>query len=210
MPEFEGATVPVPDGIYPLFLTGATQEGFGLQGCTVEDPYIWVPKADLLAEIQFKGAISDFSIVKKGIDKYPNEKLLVVLDDDEIYGQNFFICLKVQEAERVVAEEDAKAEARGGKKKKKSDDDDGGDGGGGGGGGDDEESEEEEEVEYVPPQSKPWVSLGSEAEVCSWPRFQSHVIASLHSFPKSPRTTVACARGAKLLPELPACIVLAD
>lgn len=45
MPEFEGATVPVPDGIYPLFLTGATQEGFGLQNRTVEEPYQWVPKA---------------------------------------------------------------------------------------------------------------------------------------------------------------------
>ena len=87
MPEFEGATVPVPDGIYPLFLTGATQEGFGLQNRTVEEPYQWVPKADLLAEIQFKGAISDFSVVKKQISDYDGDQLLIVLDNDEIYGQ---------------------------------------------------------------------------------------------------------------------------
>ena len=72
----------------------------------------------LLAEIQFKGAISDFSVVKKQISDYDGDQLLIVLDDDEIYGQNFYMCYKPEEAARVVAEEDEKAAARGGGKKK--------------------------------------------------------------------------------------------
>jgi hypothetical protein len=35
MPECEGAKEPVPDGVIPLFLTGSTQEHYGLQDCTV-------------------------------------------------------------------------------------------------------------------------------------------------------------------------------
>uniref|UniRef100_A0A7S2JAQ3 WD repeat-containing protein 63 n=1 Tax=Haptolina brevifila TaxID=156173 RepID=A0A7S2JAQ3_9EUKA len=156
MPEWEGATVEVPAGVYPLFLTGATQEGFGLQHCTVDDPYRMIPKADLLAEIQFKGAISDFSVTKKHIEKYPNDEMLVCLDDDEIYGQNFFLCISVQEADRVMAEQAAKAPPPKAKAAPGADD---------AAGAVEEEEEEWVEPPYVPPVSKPWVSQGSEAEI---------------------------------------------
>ena len=161
MPEWEGAKVEVPAGVYPLFLTGATASGHGLDGLTVDDPYKMVSKKDLMAEIQFKGAISDFYVARKPIEKYPEDELLVCLDDDEIYGQNFFVCITTAEAERVIAEELAKhpPKASGGG---------GGGGGEGGGGGGEEEGEEEDtyvEEPYVPPVSKPWESLGSEAEI---------------------------------------------
>ena len=156
--EWEGATVPVPDGVHPLFITGSSQEGFGLQNTTVEDPYMWITRESLLAEIQFKGAISDFFVVKKFIEKYKGgESMLVVLDDDEIYGQNFFMCITPDEADRVIAEEEAKAASRPKKKKEEGE--------GGDAGGDDEEEDEYVEEPYVPPVSKPWESLGSEAEI---------------------------------------------
>ena len=113
--------MPVPDGVHPLFITGSSQEGFGLQNTTVEDPYMWITRESLLAEIQFKGAISDFFVVKKFIEKYKGgESMLVVLDDDEIYGQNFFMCITPDEADRVIAEEEAKAASRPKKKKELS------------------------------------------------------------------------------------------
>jgi hypothetical protein len=152
MPEWEGATVDVPAGVYPLFLTGSTQESFGLEQCTVRDPYLMLSKEKLLAEIVFKGAISDFYVVKKEIEAYPEDEILVCLDDDEIYGQNFFMCITVGEKDRVVAEEAEKKAAMGPEP--------------GEGGGSEDEDEFVEEP-YVPPVSKPWESLGSEVEVCA-------------------------------------------
>jgi len=160
MPEWEGAQVPVPDGVHPLFLTGSSQEEFSLDSCTVEDPYRMVNRADLLKSIQFKGKISDFYIVQKHIEKYKGgDEILICLDDDEIYGQNFFMCISEAEATRVIAEEEAKAALRPKPKKPKDGDEEGAAGGA------DEDSDDYEEEPYVPPVSKPWVSLGSEAEI---------------------------------------------
>ena len=99
MPEWEGAKVEVPDGVYPLFLTGSTQEHYGIDGCTVDDPYRMVPKQTFLDEIKFKGAISDMYVIKKEIEKYKGDELMVHLDDDELFGQNFFVCVKPEAAE---------------------------------------------------------------------------------------------------------------
>ena len=73
-------------------------------------------------------------------------------------GQNYFICITPEEAQRVIEEEAAKEAARPKKKKEAVASADGEP--------PEEESEEEEDEEpYVPPASKPWVSLGSEAEI---------------------------------------------
>jgi len=148
----------VPEGITPLFLTMTTQEHYGLHETSVEDPFRWIPKQTFIDEIKFKGAISDMYVVKKEIEKYKGDELMVHFDDDEIYGQNFFIVLKPDVAEPFVAAQ-AEREAAAPKKKKKAATD---------GEGDAEEEEEEDdyvEEEHVAPVSKPWVSLGSEAEI---------------------------------------------
>ena len=67
------------------------------------DPYKRIPKAGLLAEIQFKGAISDFYLAKKHIELYPGEEMLVGLDVGEVYGENFFLCINVDEMERRIS-----------------------------------------------------------------------------------------------------------
>ena len=85
MPEWEGAKVPVPDGVHPLFLTGASAAEFGLDVTTKDDPYRMISREALIKSIQFKGKISDFYIVLKFIEKYKGgDELLVCLDDDEI------------------------------------------------------------------------------------------------------------------------------
>ena len=81
MPEFEGAKIPVPDGVYPLFLTATTQEHYGVNVCTVEDPFREVPKQTFIDEIKFKGAISDMYVVKSQIEKYKGDELLLHFDD---------------------------------------------------------------------------------------------------------------------------------
>ena len=143
---------PKPDDIEGLFLTGSTQEGFGLDACTLDDPFLMLNKEKVLEEIKFKGAISDLYVVKEQIEKYKGDTIMLHLDDDEVYGQNFFIVLTPETAanfQKLQDERIAQAMAAAPK--------------GGGGGGEDGDDYVEEE--YVPPVSKPWVSQGSEAEI---------------------------------------------
>jgi len=108
MPEWEGAKVPVPDGVHPLFLTMTTQTNFKCRErgeCTSEKPYVFVSKKFFLDDIQFRGVISDFHPTKKFIEKYPDDTdvqedgtsgLLIVWDEEEDYGQNFYLVHKVR------------------------------------------------------------------------------------------------------------------
>eukprot|EP00966_Prymnesium_polylepis_P217857 5041988-Prymnesium_polylepis.1 len=93
MTDWPDAKVPVPDGAHPLFLTMTTQEHYGVkerEQVTIDKPYVWVAKDLFLKEIQFKGAISDFFVCKKEIEKYPGDALLIVWDEEENYGQNYY------------------------------------------------------------------------------------------------------------------------
>ena len=108
MPEFEGAKEPVPDGVFPLFLTMTTQEHYGVHVCTLEDQYRWVPKQTFIDEIKFKGAISDMYVIKKEIEKYKGDELMIHFDDDEIFGQNFFVCVKPDAALPWVAAQEVR------------------------------------------------------------------------------------------------------
>eukprot|EP00967_Tisochrysis_lutea_P076980 scaffold104367_cov28-Tisochrysis_lutea.AAC.2 len=106
MGEWENAKVAVPDGAYPLFLTLTTQTNFHCrerEECTVERPYVFVSKKTFLDDIQFRGVISDFHPTKKLIEAYPDgvdeqedgtSGLLVVWDEEEDYGQNFYLVHK--------------------------------------------------------------------------------------------------------------------
>jgi hypothetical protein len=110
MPEWEGAKVPVPEGAYPLFLTATTQTNFKCRErkeCTSAQPYVFVSKKFFLDDIQFRGVISDFHPTKKFIEKYPDDTdvqedgtsgLLIVWDEEEDYGQNFYLVHKVRRA----------------------------------------------------------------------------------------------------------------
>jgi len=155
MTDWPDAKVPVPDGVHPLFLTMTTQEHYGCkerEQVTPDVPYVWVPKETFLKEIQFKGAISDFFICKKDIQDYPGDELLIVWDEEENYGQNYYLCKTPDCARRVVDDVQMVLDA-------KATSPEGGDGADGDG--DDAAFEDN----YEPPVSKPWVSQGSEAEI---------------------------------------------
>ena len=117
----------VPPGIFPVFLTMTTQEMFKVvsdQHVTAEMPHKRVNIAEILKDINFRGVISDWQPAKKEIEKYatdlPKEPgddptttahILCVLDDENVYGQNYFICLDEATAEATIAKYATKAEA---------------------------------------------------------------------------------------------------
>ena len=143
-----GENVP-PPGVIPLFLTGTTQEIFHIKAdedVTAAEPIKMVSKADILADVQFRGAISDFHPAKEGIVKYKGDEIFVVLDDDSIFGENFYICV----TEEAIAEMKGRIEAA---KAKPADEGEGAEGEGGAPG------------EKKPPRPEKWISLGSELEI---------------------------------------------
>jgi hypothetical protein len=108
----------VPPGIFPVFLTMTTQEMFKvITGTDVTEatPYKRVSVKDILKDISFRGVISDWQPAKAVIDKYRNGdtppdqlEIMVVMDEENVYGQNFYICCNENAAESVVAANAAK------------------------------------------------------------------------------------------------------
>jgi hypothetical protein len=103
----------VPPGVFPVFLTMTTQEMFKVvtgTDVTEQMPYKRVSVKDILKDISFRGVISDWQPAKTVIDKYRNGdippdqlEIMVVMDEENVYGQNFYICFNESAAESVVA-----------------------------------------------------------------------------------------------------------
>nr|XP_033772911.1 WD repeat-containing protein 63 [Geotrypetes seraphini] len=133
-----------PDYIVPLVLTTQTQQIFQCQpeiDIKSEEPYKLIKKADILADIKTRAAVSDFSPVKKIIADYHGEEFLLVLDKDFTYGQNFYLVTTEEAKENILhPPEILKKEG-------------------------DLTKGESEVYVYKPPVQKEWVSLGSEKEV---------------------------------------------
>eukprot|EP01031_Cornospumella_fuschlensis_P034522 gene34522-41799_t len=84
-----------PNGMLPLYLRGATLEKFHLKiGESLNDlvPYLFVPKEDIMKDIQVNGKTSDFEPGKKQIDSYTGDKILIYIDRDQKYGEVCLIC----------------------------------------------------------------------------------------------------------------------
>ncbi|CAK8676252.1 unnamed protein product [Clavelina lepadiformis] len=94
--------------------------------------------------MKMRAAISDFHPVKQIILDYPTEELLIVYDPDFKFGQNFYLCA-TEEAKRslFISEEKATISAEVGATA----------------------AEEEKVYVYKPPETKEWISQGSNVEV---------------------------------------------
>jgi hypothetical protein len=102
-----------------VFLTMTTQEMFKVVSgtdVTEETPYKRVSVKEILKDVSFRGVISDWQPAKAVIEKYRNKDLpadeleiLVVLDEENVYGQNFYLCFTEEAAEAVIASMTAKA-----------------------------------------------------------------------------------------------------
>uniref|UniRef100_A0A3B3ZN58 Uncharacterized protein n=1 Tax=Periophthalmus magnuspinnatus TaxID=409849 RepID=A0A3B3ZN58_9GOBI len=94
-----------PDDIFPLVLTSVTQELFGCVGdedVTGDSPYKVLLKDDILRDIRNRAAVSDFSPVKKSVQDYPEDELLLVYDRDFTYGQGFYLVLTPEAKDRLL------------------------------------------------------------------------------------------------------------
>ncbi|KAG8519517.1 WD repeat-containing protein 63 [Galemys pyrenaicus] len=115
------------------------------QDVTEEKPYKLIRKEAIFADFQNRAAVSDFFPVKKVIQDYPGDELLIVYDVDFKYGLNFYLIGTEEGKEnylnppKVSEEQDELKEFK--------------------------EHLPEDMYVYKPPVSKPWVSLGSEKEI---------------------------------------------
>ena len=102
-----------PPGVCPVFLTMTTQEMFKVvSGTDVTEvaPYKRVSVKEIMKDISFRGLISDWEPAKAVISKYRNNdipqdqlEILVVLDNENVYGQNFYVCFTEEAAEAVIS-----------------------------------------------------------------------------------------------------------
>ncbi|XP_054334101.1 dynein axonemal intermediate chain 3 isoform X1 [Pongo pygmaeus] len=131
--------------IYPLVLTTKTQEIFSCrigEDVTDEQPYKLINKEDIFEDLRNRAAVSDFHPVKKIVQEYPGNELLLVYDRDFKYGLNFYLIGTEEGKESYLNPPEVPEEQ--------------------------EEYKEhipEDVYIYKPPVSKPWVSLGSEKEI---------------------------------------------
>ncbi|XP_075395095.1 dynein axonemal intermediate chain 3 [Tenrec ecaudatus] len=131
--------------IFPLVLTTKTQEIFSCridEDITDEQPYKLIKREAILEDLQNRAAVSDFHPVKKLVQEYPGDELLLVCDKDFKYGLNFYLIGTEEGKENYLNPPEVPEEL--------------------------EEQKEyvpEDIVFYKPPVSKPWVSLGSEKEI---------------------------------------------
>ncbi|CBY12494.1 unnamed protein product [Oikopleura dioica] len=109
---------------------------------TEEAPYKLVSKDVFLKDIQARAAVSDFQPFKKSFVESKCDEILVVMDADFLYGQNFYLCMTEKTKNTVLypgAELAAGTAAAG--------------------------EETNEVFVYRPPSPRPWISLGSEKEI---------------------------------------------
>lgn len=101
-----------PAGVSAMMISIKNMEKYELKtGDGLKDTvsYKWFKKEEVLEEIQNVGFYSDFNDFKSEIAAYPEEELLVIADPDEIYGQNWMICLSVEARDLLFNIIDAEA-----------------------------------------------------------------------------------------------------
>ncbi|PIK53480.1 WD repeat-containing protein 63 [Apostichopus japonicus] len=145
------------DSMIPLFISSKSQEIFQCvadEHVTEDNPHKLIPKDAIIQDMRERAAVSDFHPVKQLILDYPGDEILLIYDADFKYGQNFVLVSSDEEKQRILNPVVEQAE-------------DGSPTG--------EEGEAVEEIDpvvyqYVPPEPKEWVSLGSEKEIeeASW------------------------------------------
>ncbi|XP_060606254.1 dynein axonemal intermediate chain 3-like [Ruditapes philippinarum] len=146
-PDEEENTGP-PENVVPIFLASKTQAIYHCvcdEDVTKENPFKIVTKEEILEDLHNRAAICDFHPMKDKIINYPGTELLLVYDFDFKYGQNFCIALTEEAKELLLNPPGQEGEE--------------GEGGAQG------EEEDTTVYKYVPPESKEWVSLGSQKEI---------------------------------------------
>uniref|UniRef100_A0A8D3BUF2 Dynein axonemal intermediate chain 3 n=1 Tax=Scophthalmus maximus TaxID=52904 RepID=A0A8D3BUF2_SCOMX len=128
-----------PEDILPMVLTSVTQELFDCRAdedVTAESPYKLLQTEDIIQDIKTRAGVSDFSPVKQIVLDYPDDEILLVYDRAFTYGQLFYLVLTPEAKDRILNPPEP------------------------------EETQGESEWEVCrTPESKEWISLGSELEI---------------------------------------------
>jgi len=89
-------TIECPPGLYRLFISSNTQEAFNIRiddDVTQQDNLRMIDRQQILDDIYKKQVGSDFSPLRKLIEDYNEEQILLVYDYEFQYDKNFFVCL---------------------------------------------------------------------------------------------------------------------
>lgn len=103
-----------PKGIFPIFLRGVTLEKFGMKtGEGVNDvvAYKYIPKDDLVKEIQVMGVMSDFEPAKKPIESFTGDQVLIYVDRAQKYGETYLLCYSQEARDEIMASLNEQEEA---------------------------------------------------------------------------------------------------
>jgi len=95
----------------PMMISGKNMEKYKLKtGPGLRDvvPFQEFDKEWVQAEIQEIGFYSDFFNFREHINMFPEEKLLIIADPDEKYGENWLICLTGQAKKKCLSAAQAK------------------------------------------------------------------------------------------------------
>ncbi|CAF0718048.1 unnamed protein product [Brachionus calyciflorus] len=136
---FDEYTIDCPPGLYRLFLSSGTQSNLNIRSdedITQEDNFRSIPKQAILDDIYNKQALSDFSPLRKQIEEYPEDEITLVYDYEFQHDKNFYICLNIGLKELIHNPPIVLPP-----------------------------EPQKEPPKYQPPESKPWVSQGSEKEI---------------------------------------------
>ncbi|CAF0933439.1 unnamed protein product [Adineta ricciae] len=129
----------LPSNIHSIFISSATQQA--LQICVDEDVtqdnnWKLVDKEVLLKDIETLGQGSNFYEFQQQIQDYPDNQIALIYDYDYFYSQNFLICFDPL-LKSYIENSPATLPLQ----------------------------EDDNTEQYVPPEPKIWVSLGSEVEI---------------------------------------------
>lgn len=100
------AVVTIPEGCKPMFIQMAKYEEYGLGTNGTNDGLCaWktFTKEWILEECNKMGFMSDFHPFMKDVTAYTGEEVLIIQDPEQVYGDNFYICLTVEAKEREMA-----------------------------------------------------------------------------------------------------------
>ncbi|CAF3614114.1 unnamed protein product [Adineta steineri] len=129
----------LPPNIHSIFISSATQQALQLsvdEDVTQENNSKMIDKEVLLKDIESLGQGSNFYEFREQIQNYPENEIAIVYDYDYYYSQNFLICFDPL-LKNFIANPPVTLPIQ----------------------------EADDTEQYVPPEPKTWISLGSEVEI---------------------------------------------
>ena len=112
--DLEEGKEPAPEGTKPMMISGKNMEKYELKtGGGLKDVVAFkeFDKEWVLAEIQEIGFYSEFFNFKEDVVNFPGDKIMIVADPDEKYGENWLLCTTEEGRDQQVAVAQARVDA---------------------------------------------------------------------------------------------------